>query len=60
MVYLLGLWHSRDRRFLTLWDLHETGCGATAIYTDRDEAENDIRQRVSERDRPFIKIEVIS
>ncbi len=54
-----ALWHSKERRYLTLADL-QTPCPWTvALYCRTEDAEYDIKYRVAPKDKPFVTIEMI-
>lgn len=56
---LYALWHTQEKRFLTLFDLQRPCPMAIALYDSEDNAQIDIVARVAPKDREFIKIKAV-
>lgn len=56
---LYGLWHTQEKRFLTLFDLQRPCPMAIALYDSEENAQYDINHRVAPKDKEFIKIKAV-
>ncbi len=51
-----ALWHTKEKRYLTMFDLQRPCPRTAAIYSDAKDAQQDIDDRVEPKSQPFIEI----
>jgi len=51
-----ALWHTKEKRWITLFDLQRPCPKAAAIYSSEEDARFDIENRLEPKSQPFVEI----